>query len=171
MNIEDAKKPGMPKRDWERILQYLKPNFTMFEWGSGGSTTFFSYFVKQYISVEHSHEWFLRTINQIEKEERANVILYWVNAPGADYTEYANKIHDKALKDVHFDAVLIDGRSRVECAKNLLDMIDEDCLVFLHDAQRDRYTEILYYYQVIDTTHTLNVMKKITPNTKERIYD
>ena len=121
MNIKDIRKPGMPRHDYDFILKYLKPEFTMFEWGSGGSTTFFSYFVKKYISIEHEHRWFLDTIKHIEKEERANVILYWVDAPKKDYSKYSDKIHDKVFDDIHIDVVLIDGRDRVNCAKNLLD--------------------------------------------------
>ena len=92
MNIEDIRKPGMPVNDWKFILKRMEPHFTMVEWGSGGSTTFFSYFVKKYISFEHSKQWFEDTIKTIEKERRANIILYWVNAPNYDYTEYTNKI-------------------------------------------------------------------------------
>jgi len=160
MNIKDIRKPGMPQHDWEHILKHLKSNFTMIEWGSGGSTTFFSYFVKQYISIEHQHNWFLDTIKHIEKEKRGNVVLYWIPAPNSDYSKYVNKINDEELKDKKFDAVLIDGRSRVECAKNLYDRIDDDCIVFLHDSQRIRYNEIYDYYDVISDTHTMKVLKK-----------
>lgn len=132
----------------------------MFEWGSGGSTTFFSYFVKKYISIEHDHYWFLKTIKGIEKEERGNVILYWVSAPNENYTQYTDKIHDKVFDDVHIDVVLIDGRSRVECAKNLFNRIGDDCIVFLHDSQRERYNEIYDYYDIIGDTHTMKMLKK-----------
>ena len=166
MNIEDIAKPGMPERDWMFILKHLKPHFTMLEWGSGGSTTFFSYFVKKYISFEHSRKWFSHTIRALNKEKRANVVLYWINAPNTDYTEYTNKISEIEDK---LDAVLIDGRNRVGCAKKLLEYIDDDCLVFLHDAERPRYNEIYDYYEIIFRTPTLKVLKKNGKN-KQKYY-
>ena len=158
MNINDIRKPGMPKGDWEFILKHLKPTFIMFEWGAGGSTTFFSYFVKILYSIEHENFWFVNTINAIEKEKRGNIILYWVPAPEDNYTTYVNKIDD--LKHIDFDVVLIDGRARVECAKKLLGYIRDDCIVFLHDAERKRYEEIFNYYTIIDRTNTLCMLKK-----------
>jgi hypothetical protein len=160
MNIEDMIIPGMPPNDYRFILKYLKPEFTMFEWGSGGSTTYFSYFVEKYISIEHDEYWFHHTIKAIRKEERANVIIYWVVAPKEDYSKYSDKIHSKVFDGIHFDVVLIDGRDRVNCAKNLLDKIDDKCLVFLHDANRKRYDEIYEYYDIIDFTTTIKLLRK-----------
>lgn len=157
MNI---KKPGMPEEDWKFIRGYLKPSFTMLEWGSGGSTTFFSYYVKKYYSIEHNLKWFKTVISNIEKEKRKNVVLYYVPAPEKNYSKYTTLILDNELKDMYFDVVLIDGRNRVECAKKILDFIDENSFVFLHDAERERYKEIFNYYEIIDRTPTCVLLRK-----------
>jgi len=160
MNSNDVRKPGMPKGDWKFIQSYLKPTFTMFEWGSGGSTTYFSYFVDTYISIEHDKHWFEHTVSNIQKEKRKNVVLYLVPAPNKDYKKYTNQILDTECKGMYFDAVLIDGRNRVECAIKILDYIDENSLVFLHDSDRARYSEIYNYYERIGTTFTCDLLRK-----------
>lgn len=156
----NTKKPGMPEGDWKFIRSYLKPHFVMLEWGSGGSTTFFSYYVKKYYSIEHDLKWFKSTISNVEKEKRKNVIIFCVPALGKDYTKYTNLILNTELKDMYFDAVLIDGRNRVECAKKILNYIDENSLVFLHDAERERYKEVFDYYDIIDRTPTCVLLRK-----------
>ena len=44
-------KPYMEDNEIKLIEYYLNTNDTMFEWGSGGSTLWFSKFVKKYYSI------------------------------------------------------------------------------------------------------------------------
>jgi len=49
------------------IMKYLNPNDIMLEYGSGGSTLFFSKHVKEYYSLEHEPEWYKKTFEKIKK--------------------------------------------------------------------------------------------------------
>lgn len=51
-----------------------------------------------------------------------------------------------ALNESVFDVVLIDGRARVACALKVLPYLNDDSLVLLHDARREKYAPILNYY-------------------------
>ena len=50
--------PWMSRDEIGMIEGYLKPSFKMLEYGSGGSTLYFSRLVKEYYSVEHDVEWY-----------------------------------------------------------------------------------------------------------------
>lgn len=50
------------------------------------------------------------------------------------------------LNESVYDIVLIDGRARVACALKVLPYLNDDSLVLLHDARREKYAPILNYY-------------------------
>lgn len=50
--------PWLPFRAIAWLEQVLKPDMHLFEWGSGGSTIFFSRRVGQLVSVEHDSFWY-----------------------------------------------------------------------------------------------------------------
>ena len=49
------------------ICSVLRPDMRVLEFGSGGSTTLFSPFVKQWISIEHDKYW-AQTVNDIHNK-------------------------------------------------------------------------------------------------------
>lgn len=125
------------------ILKYLSSEHNMLEWGSGGSTVHFASKVKSYVSIEHQAEWFDRLKAVSTKTE-----LFLVDLDS--YVEFP-----KSLKR-QFNRVMIDGRSRVECAEELIraDLLMDDALVFLHDWNRERYHSVLSYYEVVEEIRT-----------------
>ena len=153
----------MYKQEIEIIKSNLKPNDVTLEWGSGGSTLFFPKYVKKYYSIEHSFPWYYK----IKKRVPKNVSIKFIrsNAP------ISNPSKRKQLKDyieiVHklnvpiFNKVLIDGRGRQWCAKEVLNYLDEDSVVFIHDFDsRPRYQSVFTYYAEIDHVRKLIVLKK-----------
>ena len=46
------------------IYGYLNKTDTVLEYGSGGSTTHFSKYVKHYYSIEHNKEWYEKVKNE-----------------------------------------------------------------------------------------------------------
>lgn len=167
-------KPWMSDEEIATIQKYLNPNQTFFEWGSGGSTLYFSKFVKQYISVEYDIRWYSLINNDILSSTKLNNISYLYCKPDNpiifpawkgntdDFISYINIVDNINIKK--YDIVLIDGRCRVECAKKILNFIDNNSIVFVHDfIQRQRYKSILEYYNLIDWVaggQSLAVFKK-----------
>ena len=135
-----ALQPMMTNACIEFIADLLQPDDTVFEYGSGGSTTVFSSLVKKYISVEHTLEW-----HEIVKEACKNIDaaeLYHVQAnhmkldpslkdPGAKYEKrFCKETHGKAtIATEEYDKILSE-------------------FPFAHEG--DYYSSIIRYWQYMD---------------------
>ena len=160
-------KPWMSQQEINTIIKHLNKTDTMLEYGCGGSTLFFSMYVQEYYSVEHNETWY----NKIKPQIKSNTNLFHVNinsgpaeAPNRifphswdeldassrskdfyDYIRYPGTLGKK------FDAVLIDGRARPECAKFIKDYIIDDGVMFMHDYwDRPLYHVVEEQFEVID---------------------
>lgn len=143
----------MKNKEIQTIRKYLDRDDIMLEWGSGGSTWYFPLFVKEYHSIEHQEKWYKKVSNNILH----NTTLYLQEANKktnrcknrSEYKDYIEKVHDLNIKK--FDKVLIDGRGRKYCAKEVLPYLQDDSLVFIHDFwNRKRYHSVLKYYDVVE---------------------
>jgi len=77
-----------------------------------------------------------------------------------EYIDWVERLETKI-----YDFVLIDGRARADCAFKILNYIDENSIVFIHDYwKRPQYQVITEYYDVIDsvqdTLQTIVALKK-----------
>jgi len=166
----NCKEPWMAAGEIEKIKSYLNKSKIFFEWGAGGSTLEFSKYVKEYYSVEHDFEWYQVVSKKIGK----NVKLYYVppHTPDLkwdpyykrgsyeDFNKYINFADNIACFGKKFDAVLIDGRSRAECAFAVLEHLSENAIVFMHDFNRPYYWDVLKYYDLADIGDKMAVLKK-----------
>ncbi len=135
------------------VSKYLGYNKTMLEWGAGGSTLFFSKYVKKYISIEHDEGWY----NEVKAKIGDNVELHHVpnNLPRTiptdpvqfeDYINYVDVLNKK------FDLVLVDGRARPQCAEKVIPYLTDDAVVFIHDFwERPEYSWVLNLYDEIES--------------------
>lgn len=154
----------MKQIDIDTIKILLQKDDKMLEWGSGGSTLFFSQFVDEYISIEHDKDWHKQIAKKIPKNVR-----YFLVKPNKKLTK-KHKGNIEQLKDYvekinefdKFDKILIDGRARVACAKEALNHLKKDGIVFVHDFwKRDRYLQILKWYKEIgSTSNKMIILKK-----------
>ncbi len=150
-------KPWMHEKEIAAIEKYLGHDQVMLEWGSGGSTVYFAPKVKQLWTIEHNKEWFdkLPDIANLEKlHVAANNLVPITESTHNDYRDYIEITSRIKLK---FDVVLIDGRARVACAKYVLRHLHTNSVVFLHDFYkkgRERYREVLNYYDVVEEVKT-----------------
>lgn len=146
----------MDDKEISKIVSYLKPEYKMFEWGCGGSTIYFSKYVTFYRSIEHDRKWFEKITQLIE----SNTELYHYENKNK-YYEYVNSISQ--YNDI-YDVILIDGRSRVDCAVRAKSYLKHDGILFVHDYfNRQYYHQIEKEYTLIDevknTEQTLAVFK------------
>ena len=148
----------------EMVEKYLKPDHTMLEYGSGGSTLYFSQLVKEYVSVEHNAEWHKRIREHVGDNCNLKLVentfsnynidsVFWKNlAPNSriDWSSLMSGDYYKLFKKYiefpfsvgkKYDRILIDGRARPECAKHIYDLIDDDAVVFIHDFYKESYDE------------------------------
>jgi hypothetical protein len=156
----------MTKKEISCIEKYLKSSDIMLEWGAGGSTSYFSKKVKFYVSIEDSKIWYRRVLKTINRDSdlKKKVVMMNIKSNKArsfpskrkefkDYIEIVNKINHK------WDKVLIDGRARVYCGKEVIPYLRNDSIIFLHDFQKPRYKKILDYYEIVELVDKLAVLK------------
>lgn len=157
----NQQRPYMKYREqdiFEEVLTNLKPKKCL-EWGSGHSTLYFpqTYHPELWVSIENNQEWFNR-IN--ESLTAKNVKLLWIqmhhfpiqkdNVAGT-YLDDMKLYLDAADPYAKFDFIMIDGRSRVLCLEKAQDLIHENGVIALHDANRAFYRHNLpqFSYQVL----------------------
>lgn len=143
------------------LNDWLTKNMKVFEYGSGGSTLYFSNHVDSVYSVEHDPEWFtitrkaiaensLQNVNYklIEPQAYANynkdnylIIKECISSRaefvGRDFKEYVNEIEN--FKDSFFDLVIVDGRARQSCIAKAIQKIRKGGLLLLDNAEREFY--------------------------------
>ena len=156
----------MSEEEIALIERYLKNDFSMLEYGCGGSTLHFSPLVKKYYSIESDKEW----ADKVMEERPPNIQLLLARPKASEdvikvceremkqredyswdtlfetsfykiFDEYVNghEYFDTKPKppNAQFDVVLIDGRARQHCAKSVYNIIDENAVVFVHDFAPD----------------------------------
>lgn len=135
----------------------LEKESHVFEWGSGGSTAYFSNLVKHVTSIEYNPKWheqvkFFLSQNHIENVD-LHLILpqeiksvepvssnYRTNSPDhinshfADYVQVIDKFEDN-----FFDLVLVDGRARVDCINHSMSKVKPGGWLVLDNAERSFY--------------------------------
>lgn len=147
--------PLMHKFEYEFISKFLDINDILLEWGSGNSTLYFSEKVNKLISIEHDLYYYNIIKNLISFYDISNIDIYHIpaNSPTPSpcrYEQFKDYIEFVDKKNFKFNKVLIDGRARKYCAKSILNLIDENCIVMIHDFNRTDYQKVLKYYNIIE---------------------
>ena len=128
----------------------------MLEWGSGASTLWYSQFVKQYYSIEHTAEWYDKVSPRLPsnvKYHLSEVRPGYKGWPGGfsggsqeQFANYIDEVHKLGL--THIDRVLVDGRARAHCAIAVIPYLTNTSRVFMHDYfLRPHYRVVLEYFE------------------------
>lgn len=112
------------------VKDHLKSNMRVFEYGCGNSTIFWSQYVNEVFSVEHDYLWFEKMKSIIPD----NVKLVHVDLKYGDYAKSISRYGK-------FDIVLIDGRDRVNCARESVNCLTESGIIIWDDSDREIYRE------------------------------
>lgn len=145
----------------------------IFEYGTGFSTLYFAKFLKRknidfhFYSVDNNYEWHKKVTHTIKKNNLENNVTlficefppFWEKAgwdwekspePGqfapiaASESEYILK--PKSLNK-KFDLIVIDARFRRRCLEVAPECLNEEGIVFLHDAQKKQYHDPLSRFE------------------------
>ena len=146
--------PWLPYLAIDYLDNYLKPDMTVFEWGSGGSTIWFAQRVKSVISIEHNPEWTVSLDNVdfhlIQPEDGSlgdnpsNPEHYRARPIGEkNFKKYATAIEQF---DQKFDLILIDGRARASCLYHSIDKVKNGGFIIIDNTERDYYLARLASY-------------------------
>ena len=162
---------GLPWMTYDAIdflEQITSVEKTVFEWGSGGSTLFFSSRCNQVISVEHDREWSSILKKELDKLGYNNVFLediegekndnfFNLNPENADdfiskeaksaglsYEKYA-KFIDRYNHN-YFDIVVVDGRVRNACIKRAIPHIKKGGYLIVDNSDRRYYLSEFHFF-------------------------
>jgi precorrin-6B methylase 2 len=159
VNLGDQNIPWIPFTLKIWLDKILKPDMTIYEFGSGLSTIYLSTKVKTIISVEHEKEWFDLTNNELKKKGIINCEYHLIE-PETLYEESLNNINNKhrsnlvkfsnfhfkkyiesidSYPDKYFDLIFIDGRARIGCILQSLEKIKSGGFLVLDDSNEKKY--------------------------------
>ena len=154
--------PWMPQAQIDRIDVHIKPDHTMLEWGSGGSTIYFAPKVTRYISIEHDPAWAVNLRDRVSSNTEYHQVPPSVPLPVpaarnstitpekyeelkaefAHLTEHSIRRYWQFREYVDYidtvdirriDTILVDGRARGMCAVRALKYMSDSSRLFLDD--------------------------------------
>jgi hypothetical protein len=111
----------------------LYKELTVFEYGSGNSTLWFSNRIKKIVSVEHSKKWY---VYMKEKFSGSSNIEYFFR--DLESGSYQKEILNYTKT---FDIIIIDGRKRVDCSLNSLGALKDDGVILWDNSDRMKYSK------------------------------
>jgi hypothetical protein len=118
------------------IRKRVTRELTVFEFGSGGSTTWWANHVKNVVSVEHDRDWY----EKIKSLQCSNVRIFHVDLVyGGKYSNSTREHFDR------FDIIVVDGRDRVNCIKNSIDSLKPTGIIILDNSDRRDYSDGIDY--------------------------
>ena len=116
----------------ELLSRRLRPEMTVFEFGSGWGTLWWASRVRSVIACEHDVEWYRTMSARIP----GNVTLLQIDLSyDGDYCRAATKFAEP------FDIVVVDGRDRVHCAMQSVAALKKSGVLLWDNSDRDRYQE------------------------------
>jgi hypothetical protein len=110
----------------------LKPEFKLFEYGSGSSTLFYAHYVKNVVAVEHDKKWYDRMIGKLPTNTK---LLYKKLERGGGYCKTSEQLGEV------YDIVIVDGRDRVNCLRHATNALKQNGVIVLDDSEREEYLE------------------------------
>jgi hypothetical protein len=131
-DLEGNPIPWMNYNALSFLQKRLNKDITLFEYGSGYSTTFYANLVSKVISVEYDKTWLDKIQNTLP--DNASLIFKPLDYEG----DYCHAILSTSML---FDVVIIDGRDRVRCAKNAVKALTDRGVIIFDDSQREKYQE------------------------------
>lgn len=106
----------------EYLTQFSLKDKSVFEWGSGNSSLFFSERAKKVTSVEAHKEWY----DFVSSKKSANHVLK--NIPESEFSEAISLFGEK------FDIIVIDDLRRYDCCAIASDFLKENGIIILDNS-------------------------------------
>lgn len=112
------------------LNQVLSPELSLFEYGCGNSTIWFSERVGHVTSVEHDASYYELIKSSVGTLDNVDLIHF------SSKDAYIQAIRSTGKK---FDVVVVDGRERVECSKVAAECLTDGGVIIWDNSERDHY--------------------------------
>lgn len=144
----------------EYLNRIIRPDFRVFEFGSGGSTLYFAQKVRELVSIEHDPTWYQCVKAEldahklsaqyafVEPTRGTKFDLRRVSDPNAyisadpRYAGYSFETYTRSIDvfpDEYFDLVFVDGRARPSCISHSLKKVRVGGILLLDQSERSYY--------------------------------
>jgi hypothetical protein len=105
----DLELPWFPYAAIDFLEEYLRPDMTVCEYGSGGSTVFFSKRVKFVHAIEDNPYWCSKVQNALVQKQIQNVSLNLHPFNFKDPQNFEKSSYFNSIPNFAFDVIVIDG--------------------------------------------------------------
>lgn len=130
VDLEGNPLPFITYSAMEFLSRRIEPQMRVFEFGCGASTLWWAARVAEVIACEHDKAWFEEI--RAKLPPNAQVIYRELDYGGA-YSKTILEYQDR------FDVVVIDGRDRVNCARNCLGALNAGGVILWDNTDREKY--------------------------------
>jgi len=143
------------------LKKIIHPQMSVFEYGSGGSTLFWTQHVSNVVSIEHERSWYNRMKDEISSRQIKNVQYVLSEAEqdsgavranfkvpehyassdprftGNIFKSYAKQI--ERFTNQSFDIIIVDGRARPSCILHSIDKLKNGGYLIIDNTERKYY--------------------------------
>jgi hypothetical protein len=146
----DCDRPWITFKAKNHLDSLLNSDMTVFEYGSGSSTLYFSRRVAKIVSLENDKRWYahldvylrslkIRNVENHLIEEIDDEISSIYKSSGKSFEKYVKFID--SFPDDSFDIVVVDGRARRACIKHALPKLRKSGYLIVDNSERKGYFE------------------------------
>ncbi len=132
------------------LLRSFNNPLQAFEWGSGSSTLYYGSrlpFGSFWQSIEHDADWYEQTALKIAQWNPQHMNVKHVppdrpwlnNGDDGSYEIFRKYVLYPTTLGKKFSVILVDGRARVQCMAVAWELLEDDGVMILHDAERSEY--------------------------------
>jgi precorrin-6B methylase 2 len=150
-NVIGRKTPADLELPWfsyaaiDFLDDFLRPEMTVCEYGSGGSTLFFARRAKSVFSIEDNPQWFTLVSDRLRDKAITNVTLRLCQFDFKNPVGFENSEYLRAIPDQRFDVIVVDGseewtRIRPLCFDKAQSHVKKNGIIVVDDSWR--YPEI-----------------------------
>jgi predicted O-methyltransferase YrrM len=129
------------------LEHYIDARMTVFEYGTGGSTLFFSARCKAVVSVEDNEEWLATLGRQVEARGLKNLTLYHRPFDFKNPINFDESAYVGAIGDGIYDIIVIDGQDeslneRPVCFLKAEEHVRQGGIIIVDDSWRPTYSAL-----------------------------
>jgi len=152
--------PMMDDANVKLVCDKFTPETSVLEWGCGGSTAFYSRYVKKWVCIEHQDGWgqiIYKLMKDAAYRDIVSVNVIPPNNPDfsntwpdilyhdGDYEEFKDYVEFPASLNEKFDLIFDDGRARVPVAQSVIrnNLLTENGVLIIHDWERSHYKVLI----------------------------
>ena len=128
LNAQDEPIPWFTYPAIDFLDGVVRPEWTVFEWGSGNSTLWWAARTAHVVSVEDDAAWYAEVVKQVRPNSAS------LFKQGSDYFDAI-----RAYSDASFDVIVIDGSSRNDCARVAPDKLKPGGIIVFDNADGSEF--------------------------------